>query len=46
MEANLVAPETILAASLWILSRSFDSYCLQLSQTASANSKSGRINEK
>ena len=29
MEANLVAPVTILAAVVWILSNSFDSYCVQ-----------------
>ena len=36
MEANLVAPVTILAASFWILSNSFDSYCGQLFHTTSA----------
>ena len=46
MEANLVAPVTILAASFWILSNSFDSYCVQLFHTTSAYSRSGRINEK
>ena len=33
MEANLVASVTILAASFWILSNSFDSYCVQLFHT-------------
>ena len=39
MEANLVAPVTILAAS-------FDSYCVQLFHIKSAYSSSGRRNEK
>ena len=30
MEANLVAPVTIQAASFWILSNSFESYCVGL----------------
>ena len=46
MEANLVAPVTILAASFWILCNSFDSSCVQLFYTPSAYSSSGRINEK
>ena len=46
MEAGLVAPVTILSASFWILSRSFYSYCVQVFQTSSAYSRSGRINEK
>ena len=46
MEANLVAPETILAASFGILLRSFDSYCVQLFQTTSAYSRNGSISEK
>ena len=45
MEANFVAPVIILAASFWILSCSFDSYCVHLFQTTSAYSRSGRINE-
>ena len=36
MEANLVAPVTILAGSFWILSNSFDSYCVLLFHTMSA----------
>ena len=46
MEANLVAPVTILAALFWILSNSLDSYCVQLFHTTSAYSGSGRINDK
>ena len=46
MEANLVAPVTILEASFWILSNSFYSYCVQLFYTSSAYSSSGRMNEK
>ena len=46
MGANLVAGVTILAASFWILSNSFDSYCVQLFDTTSAYSRSGRIKEK
>ena len=46
MDANLFAPVTILAASFWILSYSFDTYCVQLFHTTSAYSNSGRINEK
>ena len=46
MEANLVAPVTILAASFWILSNSFDSYHVQLFHTTLAYSSSGRKNEK
>ena len=46
MEANLVAPVTILADLFWILSDSFDSYCVQLFHTTSAYSRSGRIKEK
>ena len=46
MEANLVAPTTILAASFWILSNLFDSYCVQLFHTTSVYSSSGRMNEK
>ena len=46
MEANLVAPVTILAYSFWILSNSFDSYYVQLFHTASAYSSSGRVKEK
>ena len=46
MEANLVAPVTILAASFWILFNLFFSYCVQLYHTTSAYSSSGRINEK
>ena len=36
MEANLVAPVTILAASFWNLSYLLDSYCVQLFHTMSA----------
>ena len=46
MEANLFAPVTFLAASIWILSKSFDSYCVQLFHTTSAYSRSGGVNEK
>ena len=46
MEAYFVASVTILAASFWLLSNSFDSYCVQLFHTPSAYSSSGRINEK
>ena len=46
MEANLVAPVTILAASFRILSYSFDSYSVQLFHTPSVYSSSGRINDK
>ena len=46
MEANLVAPETILAASFRILRRSLDSYCVQLFYTTSAYSRNGRKSEK
>ena len=45
-EQDLVAPVTIIAASIWIFSSSFFSYCVQLSQTISAYSKIGRMNEK
>ena len=45
-EHDLVAPVTIIAASIWIFSSSFFSYCVQLSQIISAYSKIGRINEK
>ena len=46
MEAYLVTPVTNLAASFWILSNSFDSYCVQLFHITSAYSSSGRIKEK
>ena len=46
MEANLVASETILADSFGILSRSFDSYCVQVFHITSAYPRSGPINEK
>ena len=46
MEANLVAPVTILALSFWVLSKLGDSYCVQLFHTTSAFSNSGQINEK
>ena len=46
MEAKFVARVTILTASFWILSNSFDSYCVQLFHTTSAYSSSGRINDK
>ena len=46
MEAHLVAPVTILEASFWILSRSFDSYCVQLFHITSTYSRSGPKNEK
>ena len=46
MEANLVVPVTILAATFWILFNSFDSYCVQLLHTTSAYSRSGSVNEK
>ena len=43
IETNFVAPVTIRAASFCIFSRSSDSYLVQLFQTTSAYSKSGRI---
>ena len=46
IEKILVAPVTIRAASFRIFSRSFTSYCVQLSHTTSAYSKRGRRKEK
>ena len=46
IEASLVAPVTILAASFWIMQKSFELYCVQLFHTASAYSRVVHINEK
>ena len=46
IETSLVAPMTILAASVRIFSIESISYCVQLSHTISAYSKTGRIKEK
>ena len=43
IETNFVAPVTIRAASFWIFSSFFDSYCAQLFHTTSAYSNKGRI---
>ena len=45
METSLVVPVTILATSFCILSIAFISYCVQLSNTISAYSRAGCINE-
>ncbi len=45
MDTSRVAPVDIRAASIWILSTSSFSYWVQLSQTVSAYSNIGRINE-
>ena len=46
LEHDLVAPVTIKAASIWIFSKSFFSYWVQLSLTTSAYSNIGLINVK
>ena len=46
IETSLVAPLTIRAASCCIFSNSFASHCVQLSNTTSAYSSNGLINEK
>ena len=44
-ETSLIAPVAILAASIFILSIAFISYCVQLSHTILVHSRVGRTNE-